>query len=50
MATDANDRDLNDEEQSLLEEFEHHDKELEDIALIIVQELEKVKGKTENIE
>ena len=43
------DRELDDEEHDILKQFEENDKELEDIASRIVGELDKLKGKSENI-
>ena len=44
------DRELNAEEKSILQQFEDNDKELEDIAAQILEELDKLKGKAVNIE
>ena len=47
---DEEERDLNKEEQDILDAFKQNDKELEDIAKVIVEELKKVKMNAENIE
>ena len=43
------DRELYDEERDILEQFEKNDKELEDIAALIVGSLDELKGKAQNI-
>ena len=43
------DRELYDEERDILKQFEKNDKELEDIAALIVGSLDELKGKAQNI-
>ncbi|CDW80071.1 UNKNOWN [Stylonychia lemnae] len=47
---EESDRDLNDEERDILQQFEENDKELENIALELVDALDEVKMKAQNNE